>query len=181
MTSWQHNINMLDCVHSQATVADIFFLLINDANLLKCTSERQSGWMWAWTSRMSYKNDFYLPQHSKNHNEITFLYSIPGIIIPGVWSVETSLLLLIAGSLIARSVSDIWMIQSVTMIESTIIAMERDKFKTTLMKYCAALPLVKTITGSQISNHHSHLWRSLTQWIFVNCRLLLWTMCCDGA
>lgn len=65
-----------------------------------------------------------------------------GIIIPGVWSVETSLLFLIAGSLVARSVSDIWMIQSVTMIESTIIAMERDKFKTTLMKYFAALPLV---------------------------------------
>lgn len=53
------------------------------------------------------------------------------------------LLLLIAGSLVARSASDIWMIQSVTMIESTIIQMDRRKFLNTLFKYCAALPLVR--------------------------------------
>lgn len=52
------------------------------------------------------------------------------------------LLLLIAGSLVARSASDIWMIQSVTMIETTIIQMDRRRFLKTLMKYCAALPLV---------------------------------------
>lgn len=53
------------------------------------------------------------------------------------------LLLLIAGSLVARSASDIWMIQSVTMIETTIIQMDRRRFLKTLMKYCAALPLVR--------------------------------------
>lgn len=52
------------------------------------------------------------------------------------------LLILIAASLIARSVSDIWMIQSVTIIESTIIRMDRKAFFKTLFKYCAALPLV---------------------------------------
>lgn len=52
------------------------------------------------------------------------------------------LLLLIAASLIARSASDIWMIQNVTMIESTIIQMDRRKFLNTLFKYCTALPLV---------------------------------------
>lgn len=52
------------------------------------------------------------------------------------------LLLLIAASLIARSASDIWMIQSVTIIESTIIQMDRRKFINTLLKYCTALPLV---------------------------------------
>lgn len=52
------------------------------------------------------------------------------------------LLAMIAGSLVARSASDIWMIQSVTMIETTIIRMDRKKFIGTLMKYCAALPLV---------------------------------------
>lgn len=52
------------------------------------------------------------------------------------------LLILIAASLIARSVSDIWMIQSVTNIESTIIRMDRKAFFKTLLKYCSALPLV---------------------------------------
>lgn len=52
------------------------------------------------------------------------------------------LLILIAASLIARSASDIWMIQSVTIIESTIIQMDRKEFLKTLFKYCAALPLV---------------------------------------
>lgn len=52
------------------------------------------------------------------------------------------LLCLIAASLVARSASDIWMIQSVTIIESTIIQMDRKKFLNTLLKYCAALPLV---------------------------------------
>lgn len=52
------------------------------------------------------------------------------------------LLILIAASLVARSASDIWMIQSVTIIESTIIQMDRRKFIQTLMKYMSALPLV---------------------------------------
>lgn len=52
------------------------------------------------------------------------------------------LLLTIAASLVARSASDIWMIQSVTIIESTIIQMDRRKFINTLFKYCSALPLV---------------------------------------
>lgn len=52
------------------------------------------------------------------------------------------LLILIALSLVARSASDIWMIQSVTIIESTIIQMDRKAFMNTLFKYCAALPLV---------------------------------------
>lgn len=57
------------------------------------------------------------------------------------------LLLLIAGSLVARSASDIWMIQNVTMIESTIIHMDRRKFINTLLKYCAALPLISVVNN----------------------------------
>lgn len=79
-----------------------------------------------------------------------------GIIIPGAWTKETMLLIMIAGSLVARSASDIWMIQSVTMIETTIIQMDRRRFLQTLMKYCAALPLVrvKTISLNPIRSIH---------------------------
>lgn len=65
-----------------------------------------------------------------------------GIIIPGPWSKESAFLLLIAGSLIARSISDVWLIQTVTMVESSIIAMDRPKFYKSVGKYVTLLPLV---------------------------------------
>jgi ATP-binding cassette, subfamily D (ALD), member 3 len=65
-----------------------------------------------------------------------------GIIIPKKWSAESGLLLAIAGSLIARSVSDIWMIQNATVIESAIITMNRPKFRTSLVKFLAMMPAV---------------------------------------
>ena len=70
------------------------------------------------------------------------LIFILGIIIPGVWSTESALLVAVAGSLIARSISDIWMIQNATVIESCIISMNKPLFKAALLKYFAALPLV---------------------------------------
>lgn len=63
------------------------------------------------------------------------------------------LLITIAASLVARSASDIWMIQSVTIIESTIIQMDRRKFINTLLKYCSALPLVMTHEVDLIAVH----------------------------
>lgn len=62
--------------------------------------------------------------------------------MPRFWSVETGLLFLVAAALIGRSVSDIWMIQNATVVESTIIHMNKDKFKSALLKYLAALPMV---------------------------------------
>ncbi|KAH8421347.1 hypothetical protein KR009_002422 [Drosophila setifemur] len=69
------------------------------------------------------------------------------ILIPSFWSVETGLLFLVAAALIGRSVSDIWMIQNATVVESTIIHMNRDKFKTALLKYLTALPAISVVTN----------------------------------
>nr|NP_001259733.1 ATP binding cassette subfamily D member 3, isoform C [Drosophila melanogaster]AGB95572.1 ATP binding cassette subfamily D member 3, isoform C [Drosophila melanogaster] len=69
------------------------------------------------------------------------------ILIPGFWSVETGLLFLVAAALIGRSVSDIWMIQNATVVESTIIHMNRTKFKTALLKYLTALPAISVVTN----------------------------------
>ncbi|XP_055384994.1 ATP-binding cassette sub-family D member 3 [Condylostylus longicornis] len=75
------------------------------------------------------------------------LKSLLKILVPRVWSKETALLLLIAGTLIARSVSDIWLIQIATLIESTIITMDREEFKHGLFKYMAALPMISVVTN----------------------------------
>ncbi|XP_014087753.2 ATP-binding cassette sub-family D member 3 [Bactrocera oleae] len=69
------------------------------------------------------------------------------ILVPRFWSVESGLLLLVAASLIGRSVSDIWMIQNATVVESTIIHMNKDKFKSALVKYLAALPMISVVTN----------------------------------
>ena len=64
------------------------------------------------------------------------------IIVPKKWSAETGLLVLVASALVARSVSDIWMIQNATNIESAIISMNRPVFLEALLKYLSALPAV---------------------------------------
>ncbi|XP_034118477.1 ATP-binding cassette sub-family D member 3 [Drosophila nasuta] len=69
------------------------------------------------------------------------------ILVPRFWCMETGLLMLIAVTLIGRSVSDIWMIQNATVVESTIIHMNRAKFKTALLKYLAALPAISVVTN----------------------------------
>ncbi|XP_044249234.1 ATP-binding cassette sub-family D member 3 [Drosophila takahashii] len=69
------------------------------------------------------------------------------ILIPGFWSIETGLLFLVAAALIGRSVSDIWMIQNATVVESTIIHMNRTKFKSALLKYLTALPAISVVTN----------------------------------
>lgn len=65
-----------------------------------------------------------------------------GILIPKTWSVESGLLVAVAASLIARSISDVWMISNATQIESTIITMHKPGFRKALLRYFAALPLV---------------------------------------
>lgn len=54
-------------------------------------------------------------------------------------------MLLVAGSLIARTISDIYLIQAVTEVESAIVSMNRAEFKTSILKYSAPLPLVSYI------------------------------------
>uniref|UniRef100_A0A6E8VE17 ABC transporter domain-containing protein n=1 Tax=Anopheles coluzzii TaxID=1518534 RepID=A0A6E8VE17_ANOCL len=75
------------------------------------------------------------------------LRTLLGIIIPKKWSVENGLLVVIALSLIARSVSDIWMIQNATAIESTIITMNKKQFRTALVKYLSALPAIAVVNN----------------------------------
>nr|ATY74514.1 ATP-binding cassette transporter D subfamily member 2 [Bactrocera dorsalis] len=87
---------------------------------------------------------------SKAHVNAVFfkqLRQLLPILVPRFWSVESGLLLLVAASLIGRSVSDIWMIQNATVVESTIIHMNKDKFKSALLKYLAALPMISVVTN----------------------------------
>lgn len=70
------------------------------------------------------------------------LFKILKIVIPGFMTPELGYLLLIALSLIARSYSDIWMIQTATIVETAIISRNTDLFKKTLFRFFSGMPVV---------------------------------------
>ncbi|CAG9803715.1 unnamed protein product [Chironomus riparius] len=82
--------------------------------------------------------------NSKFFSQLKFLL---GILVPKKFSAETALLVAIASSLILRSVSDIWMIQNATVIESAIITMNKPRFRTSLVKFLAAMPAIAVVNN----------------------------------
>lgn len=69
------------------------------------------------------------------------------ISIPGVFSAEFGFLLLIAGSLIARSLCDIWMIQNGTMVETAIVNMDKQLFIKRLLYFFSGMPCIAVVNN----------------------------------
>ncbi|XP_017482076.1 PREDICTED: ATP-binding cassette sub-family D member 3 [Rhagoletis zephyria] len=113
----------------------------------QATNERKPGYEDKIQYTIAEKKD---KKGTKAHvNSVFFkqLRQLLPILVPRFWSVETGLLFLVAASLIGRSVSDIWMIQNATVVESTIIHMNKAKFRSALLKYLAALPMISVVTN----------------------------------
>lgn len=71
------------------------------------------------------------------------LRQLIGVIFPnGFFSAETGYMVLVAVSLIARSVCDIWMIQNGTLVETAIINMDKQLFYSRLLFFFSGMPLV---------------------------------------
>ncbi|XP_063361369.1 ATP-binding cassette sub-family D member 3 [Cydia amplana] len=69
------------------------------------------------------------------------------IMVPGVWSKESGFMALIALSLIARSMCDLWLIQHTTLIEGAIITMNKQEFKSRLLQFFAAMPMISLVNN----------------------------------
>ncbi|CAD6219400.1 GSCOCT00004952001.2-RA-CDS [Cotesia congregata] len=67
--------------------------------------------------------------------------------IPGLFTPETGFILLVAGSLVARSLCDLWMIRISTLIEGTIVNMDGPMFKKRLLTFLAALPMISIVNN----------------------------------
>jgi len=80
-----------------------------------------------------------------NGHFIKQLFKILKIIIPGFTSPEFGFLVLVAVSLIARSYSDIWMIQTGTVVETAIISMNRELFTKQLLYFFAGMPVISFV------------------------------------
>ncbi|XP_061709918.1 ATP-binding cassette sub-family D member 3 [Cydia pomonella] len=69
------------------------------------------------------------------------------IMVPGFWSKESGFMTLIALSLIARSMCDLWLIQHTTLIEGSIITMNKREFKIRLLQFFAAMPMISLVNN----------------------------------
>lgn len=90
------------------------------------------------------------PKGPKAHVNAAFfkqLRQLLSIGIPGVFSVESAYIFLIAASLVARSICDLWMIQTGTLIETSIVNMNAALFKKRLLKFLAILPMVSVVNN----------------------------------
>ncbi|KOC64399.1 ATP-binding cassette sub-family D member 3 [Habropoda laboriosa] len=90
------------------------------------------------------------PKSPKAHVNAAFLRQLRKLLkigIPSVVSTEFGFVLLIATSLIARSLCDLWMINIGTLIESSIVNMDAHLFKKRLVKFMAVLPLISVVNN----------------------------------
>lgn len=69
------------------------------------------------------------------------------IVVPGFWSTESGFLAIVAGSLILRSLCDLWMINNASLTESAIITMNKPLFKKLLFKFFAAMPVISIVNN----------------------------------
>ncbi|XP_057331256.1 ATP-binding cassette sub-family D member 3 [Microplitis mediator] len=67
--------------------------------------------------------------------------------IPGLLTPETGFIVLVAGSLVVRSLCDLWMIRISTLIEGTIVNMDGPMFKKRLLTFLAALPMISIVNN----------------------------------
>ncbi|KAG8312508.1 ATP-binding cassette sub- D member 3 [Homalodisca vitripennis] len=80
------------------------------------------------------------------------LRKILSICIKGVFTPETGFLGLVAMSLIARSLCDIWMIQNHTAAENAIVTMNKQLFKKHITEFFIAMPLISLVNNVLKSN-----------------------------
>ncbi|KAF6729871.1 ATP-binding cassette sub-family D member 3 [Oryzias melastigma] len=80
----------------------------------------------------------------------TFFLRILGILrimVPGVFCMETTYLILIASMLVTRTYCDVWMIQNGTMIESAIIGRSTKDFKIYLFSFIKFMPAIALVNN----------------------------------
>ncbi|XP_011307725.1 ATP-binding cassette sub-family D member 3 [Fopius arisanus] len=90
------------------------------------------------------------PKGPRAHVDAAFfrqLYRLLAIGIPGALSPEAGFVLLIAGSLVGRSLCDLWMIRITTLIEGAIVNMDGKGFKKLLLTFLAALPAISVVNN----------------------------------
>lgn len=90
------------------------------------------------------------PAKVKANVDATFIRQLKSLLrigIPGWMSPEAGFMALVALSLAARTLCDIWMIRNATTIENAIITMDRPNFKLNLLKFFVAMPVIAFVNN----------------------------------
>ncbi|KAL4721110.1 hypothetical protein ACJJTC_005657 [Scirpophaga incertulas] len=88
-----------------------------------------------------------VPKAQVDARFFTELKALWSIMFPGIWSKESGLMVLIALSLISRSICDLWLIQHTTLVEGSIITMNLPEFKKLLFQFFAAMPMISLVNN----------------------------------
>ncbi|XP_065571942.1 ATP-binding cassette sub-family D member 3-like isoform X3 [Artemia franciscana] len=70
-----------------------------------------------------------------------------GVVIPSPFSCEFGFLVLVAATLVSRSMCDIWIIQNSTAIESAIIGANYELFRKNLGRFLTAMPIMSVVNN----------------------------------
>lgn len=90
------------------------------------------------------------PKGPKAHVDRRFfrqLYQLLKVGVPSLFSAEFGFVVLIAGTLVARSLCDLWMIQTSTLIEASIINMDKSLFRKLLLRFLTLLPAISVVNN----------------------------------
>ncbi|KAK7603676.1 hypothetical protein V9T40_003675 [Parthenolecanium corni] len=82
-----------------------------------------------------------------NKEFVRQLRAILKISVPGFFSAEFGFLVLIAASLVSRSLCDIWMIQNGTMVETAIVNMDKQLFIKRLIYFFSGMPFIAVVNN----------------------------------
>ncbi|XP_011495627.1 PREDICTED: ATP-binding cassette sub-family D member 3 [Ceratosolen solmsi marchali] len=87
------------------------------------------------------------PKAHVNREFFEQLCQLLSIGIPGIFTAETGFILLIAVSLMARSLCDLWLIHTGTLIETSIVSRDSNLFKRRLLRFMATLPVISVVNN----------------------------------
>ncbi|KAJ8732996.1 hypothetical protein PYW07_015595 [Mythimna separata] len=69
------------------------------------------------------------------------------IMMPSIWSKESGFMVLVAVSLISRSMCDLWLIQHTTLVEGSIITMNHKEFRRLLIQLFISMPIISLVNN----------------------------------
>ncbi|KAF9810875.1 hypothetical protein SFRURICE_005301 [Spodoptera frugiperda] len=70
------------------------------------------------------------------------------IMMPSLWCKESGFMVMVALSLISRSMCDLWLIQHTTLIEGSIITMNHKEFRRLLTQFFIAMPVISLVNNA---------------------------------
>ncbi|XP_058790520.1 ATP-binding cassette sub-family D member 3 [Phymastichus coffea] len=137
-------------VASVAAIGAVLWLLSRKRSKKRYYSSSKPKNTWPPNNDVQYVIKEEKPKKPKAHVDKEFFKQLKQLLaigIPGVISVESGYVLLVAVSLVARSLCDLWLIHTGTLIETSIVNMDLDLFRKRLFRFIATMPVISVVNN----------------------------------